>query len=772
MIELRLLGTADLRAADDRQPQPAFAQAVLAQPKRLALLAYLAAAAPAGFRRRDTLLALLWPELDDERARNALNKTVHHLRRALGGDTILNRGDDEVGVDPAGLGCDVAAFERALDEGRLADALALYRGDLLDGFFVADAAGFERWLDDRRAALRRRAAEGARALARESEAAGRLDDLRRFAERATTLAGADEGVLREQIALLDRAGDRAGALHAYEVFARRLTADYGSAPSPETQTLVQRLRDQRAPIATPAATPAATPIAALGATPDGMPGARSGARRRWLVACGVVVAAIAVWGVLLARGGRTAVSPASIAVLPFLDLSPDSSRRYLADGMTEQLIDALAQTGALRVAARTAAFRFRGAARVDSIGRELRVANVVEGSVRVAGDRIRVTAQLIDAVSGYHRWSRSYDRALGDVLDVQEDIGRAIVSALAGELATAGRRGRAERPTRDAEAYDLYLRGRHLWRRRSEPALVAAIADFERAIARDSSFALAWVGLADAYAVLPGSSAVPSTEMLPRARAALARALELDSTLVDAHVSLAGLMASDWDWPGATRHLARAVTLAPGNGTAHQWYGESLIVLGRTDEAIAEMRRALLLDPGSAIVGSELGWFLLTAHRYADAVTQFRQTIAVDSGFSHAYEGLGSTYREIGRLDDAVAAMRRATALSGSSGSGARARGYLGHALALAGHRQAARRVLDSLRSPADGIAASAWAIAAVHTGLGDRDSALVWLDLAYQARDPGMAYVGIDPIFATLRADRRFVALLGRMGLARTPGA
>jgi serine/threonine-protein kinase len=271
--------------------------------------------------------------------------------------------------------------------------------------------------------------------------------------------------------------------------------------------------------------------------------------------------------------------------------------------------------------------------------------------------------------------------------------------------------------------------------------------------------------------VLPYFGSVPAADAFPRARAALARALELDSTLAEAYVSMAALMATDWDWPGAVRHFARAVALAPNDASARQWYGESLIALGRTDDALAEMRRARALDPRSAIIASDLGWFLLTARRYDDALPEFRAAIALDGRFAHAYEGLGCAYREMGRLDDAIAALRRAVALSPAGDVG---RGYLGHALAVAGRAAEARRLLASLeRARADGPGGEGgrgppgWAIAAIHAGLGARDSALAWLDVAYRQRDPAMAYVKVDPVFAPLRDDARYRALLGRMGLA-----
>src|SRR2546425_6878940 len=428
MVEFRLLGTLSLTTADGRE-----VGSLLSQPRRLALLAYLAAATPRGPHRRDTLLALFWPELDQEHARAALRQSLHVLRSALGADAMVSRGDEEIGLDFERIWCDVAAFARAIDGGELGQALDLYRGNLLEGFFISDAPEFERWLESERAKLAGAAARTARTLAQSCERRGDLSTAVRWARRAIELAPNDEGVLRQLIAVLDRNGDRAGALQAYEEFAQHLAEEYEAEPAAETKALLAavRARETAAPgtLTTPSLA-GPSPLAVAAPSPR---------RRRAVIAAVVPLAAL----VLLVAGrwlwdrtangrtGPTATERTRVAVLPLKTVGTDARDSYVAEGLTQELIATLSQISGLRVLARSAVRRYATtpAASAD-IAHDLGVGSVLEGTVERQGERLRIHLELIDSRTGESLWSDTYDEGLQDVLTVQRDIARRVADKL------------------------------------------------------------------------------------------------------------------------------------------------------------------------------------------------------------------------------------------------------------------------------------------------------------------------------------------------------
>jgi serine/threonine-protein kinase len=454
----------------------------------------------------------------------------------------------------------------------------------------------------------------------------------------------------------------------------------------------------------------------------------------------------------------------SIAVLPFADMSPGRDQEYFCDGLAEELINALAQIPGLRVAARTSAFQFKDkAVNVETVGRDLKVNNILEGSVRKAGNRLRITAQLVKASDGYHLWSQRYDRDLEDVFAVQDEITRTIVDTLKLEL--AGGRPRLVRcACDDVETYNLYLKGRYHWNRRTEESVRKAIECFEQAIERDPGYALPYVGIADSLFVLANYGPMAPREAYPEAEAAARKALELDDTLAEAHASLAQILYQwKWDWPAAEREFKRALELNPSYLTAHHWYSMFLAGMERYDEALAEIRRAQELDPLSPVIGTVVAVTLYGMRRYDEALREARKVIELDPTFPVSHEVVGTILLTLGEPREAVAALRQAAALSPIS----RVIGTLGEAYAFAGMTQEAHDVLAELEERRGRGAAGLSHLALVHMGLGDLDRAFECLEQAVEEREGGILLDLVSvPEFDPLRSDPRFDDLLRRIGL------
>ena len=496
-----------------------------------------------------------------------------------------------------------------------------------------------------------------------------------------------------------------------------------------------------------------------------------GVTRRSAALVGVLLLVVA--GIVFAarRLGITRASEvegpamASAAVLPFANMSPGKDQEYFSDGLTEELITALSQVPGLSVAARTSSFQFKGMnADVREIGRKLNVSAVLEGSVRTSGNRLRVTAQLVSVKNGYQLWSASYDRSLADVFTVQEDIARAIVSALRVQLGARADSSLAARPTRDLAAYDLYLQGRFAWNQRSEATLPQAVRYLEQATARDSGFARAYAALADAYILLPPYASVSPALAWPKAKAAAERALTLDSTLAEAYNSLAyGTMLYEWDWTRAEALFKRAIAQDPRYANAHQWYGDFLTGRGRLDEALKQMRTAAELDPLSLVIGSELGWVLHTMHRDDEAIAQLERVLQLDPSFAHTYMELGFAQIGKGQYQEAVITLRRALELGGGY---AHVPAALAAAYAGSGDRKAAIAVLHDLQQRSAHEYVTPFAFAIVYTALGQKTEAFQWLHKAIDGRDIFLPENFNDPLLDPLRSDPRYPELVRLMGL------
>ena len=704
MISVQLLGGAALRSGDMPIGGPP------AQRHRIALLALIVCAWPQPLAR-DRAMAMLWPERDTAGARRLLNLAVHVLRTALGEGAIVSTGDALL-LDPSRIWCDLHEMRLALAAN---DAAAVVQGyaPLLDGFHLDDSVDFEYWLDERRRELDHAYFNALRAVAerqeRDGDVHGRVSTCRRLVA-ADPHSGAYALALMQA---LDAAGDRLGAIQHAAEHARRLRDDLELEPDIEVAALAERLR-----IAPTKRRPAAS------APPREL---------------------------------------ASIAVLPFRNLSTDPENACFADGITEDVIASLSKIRALKVISRTSVMHFRESrSSLREIGSALGATVVLAGSVRRADDRVRIVAQLMDTQTDRHLWSETYDRRMSDIFTIQSEVALQIASALEAELSLDEQTRVLRTPTCDVQAYHLFLQGRQVLGRYTTEAMLGSTAFFDRAIARDPDFALAHAFVAMVHAQLAEMGVVDPGEAYTRAEAAVTRALALDPDLDVAHCTLGFIRAvHDYDWAGSERAFERALELNPSGADTYDLYGRVLAGIERYDRSIALLERASELDPLAHRI--DLATTLLRAGRVAEAIERVEASIELED-HERARATLGWAYFLAGRHEHGIAELERAAAMAPGASMWL---AQLGEAHGLAGNASRAREILETLDGRSRESYVPPYYFAYVHAGLGEADRALDYLERSVQER-AGPAYsIKGSFLLAPLRGHRRFGALLERMKLA-----
>lgn len=706
MITVQLLGGASLRSGDMPLNGPP------AQRHRIALLALIAAAWPQSVSR-ERAMALLWPERDLASARRLLNLAVHVLRSALGESALASSGDGLL-LNPSRLSCDLHELRTAIAADASERVVRLYTGPLLDGFHLDDSAEFSYWLDERRNELNHAYMGSLLKLAARQEQSG---DVHGRVGTCLRLVAADphSGVHAQALMrALEAAGDRAGATRHAREHAHRLRADLDMEPDAAVIALAEQLRS--AP-----AKPRSAPNAA------GQPSS-------------------------------------SVAVLPFLNLGADHENDYFADGITEDVIAHLSRIRALKVISRTSVMPFKERQPgLKEIGRMLGATVLLDGSVRHAGDRVRIVAKLIDVETDRHLWAETYDRQMTDIFSIQTDVALQIAGALKAELSRDEQSRVRREPTRDIQAYHLFLQGRQWLIRYTPDALARAIKYFNRAIIRDPTFALACATVAMAYIELAESGAMAPDAAYRNAADSAASALRIDPELGAAHCTMGYLKGvRELDWSGAEQEFRRALELSPSSADAYDLYGRLCSALERYDEAIALQQRARELDPMAHRM--DFATTLLRAGRYDQAVAEAENAVELDQDHDRALATLGWAYFLSGRQADGLAKLERAVAVSTGNTLWL---GQLGEAYALAGQTARAQAVLRDLEARARDVYVSPYHFAYVYIGLGDTDQAMDWLERAVAERT-GPAYsIKGSFLLRPLHAHPRFRALLGRMNLA-----
>lgn len=748
--QLRTLGALDLSGPDGTRPEQ-----VLAQSKRLALIVYLATAAPRGFQRKDAVIALFWPESPEWRARRALNRAVYFLRASLNRRLIVSRGDEDIAVAPGLLWCDAVEFEDELAAGRPEQALSLYRGEFVAGFHVDGLGEFDRWVEAERGRLSRRAVQTALELAQREEARGHLQMAAQWTERASTLSPHDELVVRRRLALLDRAGNRGGALDVYREFAAGLRRDLDVEPAPETRELVTAIRtrptadeEREAPGPEGPSWEKPEQVEAIGTRAAAAPRSEPGGTtrlQRLLVYAGLVVAlAGALVVARRGRDGRAPPSPAyprtAVAVLPFETLGLDDTHRTFVDGLHAEVLTQLAKVGALTVRGRTSVMGYAGTARsVKEIARNLEVGTLLEANAQIIDRRLRLNVRLVHAVTDVQLWAERYDGTIDDAFAIQTDLAQRIVTAVGATLAGAERAAIVAPPTASAEAYTLYLQARGYWTRPGYDRRNWETAQdlYQRAVELDSGFALAHAALSELHGIMHWVRYDPSPARVARQRAEAEVALRLAPHLAEAHVAMG--LAHYWgrrDYRGALKELRAASVGLPNDARLWEVIGFVERRLGNWDEVLAAFESAIRLDPRNADLYWNLGGITYRImHRYADAVRVTDRALRLAPDLQNVAIRRGWLYVVWqGQLDTLRAALRRISADAPLAELGNRTAQHL---LLLRWDRQA-----DSLLQIVSVVPDSAfqgqefffpaWLFAGwAHTSRGDRAAARVAFDRA-----------------------------------------
>ena len=491
---------------------------------------------------------------------------------------------------------------------------------------------------------------------------------------------------------------------------------------------------------------------------------------RWLVlSSAVAVLALLAFAYVIARIRAVDASLPkikSLAVLPLQNLSGDPSQDYVADGMTEELIGQLSRIHGLRVTSRTSSMHFKNIQLpMREIAKMLGVDVILEGSLIREGNKVRIHAQLIRAATDEHIWTGEYQREYRSLLEVQDQVTRSIVEQIEVNLTPEDRARLASTHPVDPEAHESYLKGLYYFNQRTADALNKSIASFQQAIAKDSGYAPAYSGLAEAYAMLGFRGGFPSKDALSRAKIAALKAIELDNALAEPHASLAFIAEThEWDWATAEREYKRALELNAGDAQAHNWYAGYLTYTGRFDDGISEARRARDLDPLSLPINNALAGRLLAGGHSDEALQQVQETLELDGHFAPAHQSLGWVYLHTGRQDEAIREFQNALKLSGTDDTDLQL--DLGFAYAVSGKRDEARRILARMEKLHEQGIVPSGSVAILHGALGESNEAFAWLEKAYEERDPQLTYIKAGRRFEPLRKDPRFKQLVRRVGL------
>jgi TolB-like protein/Flp pilus assembly protein TadD len=466
---------------------------------------------------------------------------------------------------------------------------------------------------------------------------------------------------------------------------------------------------------------------------------------------------------LTAATNREGITAKSIAVLPFDNLSRDPDNAFFAEGVQDEILTRLARIADLKVISRTSTEKYRSKPdNLREIAQQLGVTNILEGSVQKAGGQVRITVQLINALNDTHLWAETYDRKLLDTFAVESDVAQKIAGSLEAKLSGSEKRAIASRPTENSEAYQLFLKGRFYWNKRTGADLHTAASYFEQAIAADPNFAGAYAGLADTDLLIPVFGAGAPREFFPKATAAARRAIELDDASAEGHTALAQLQMFDFKFPESEHEFRRAIELNTNYATAHHWLGNSLLVtLGRFDEAVTEGRRAIELDPLSLIINADLGSTLMIARRYDEAIAQLQRTLKLDANFAYAHWNLGEAFYLKGDIQNALAEYHRADALDDDP----EITSLLGAAYVKAGQRDKALACLEKLKQIQTRQFVRNYLFTNIYAALGDNATALDYLEKAADGGEtPDTTWIRVDPLFDPLRGEARFQKLVAKL--------
>ena len=496
-------------------------------------------------------------------------------------------------------------------------------------------------------------------------------------------------------------------------------------------------------------------------------------RRYWphLVWAGVLASLLLAFGLNVGNlrdrifNGTGQARIESIAVLPFVNLSNDPKTEYLSDGITESLINSLSQLPNLAVMSRNTVFRYKGrAADPQRVGQELHVRAILTGRLIQSGDELLISVNLEDVQNGRQIWGEQYNRKLSNLVSVQQEIAADIYGRLRPKLEGDGKKLLSKRPTENAEAYQLYLQGLFYWNKWTQADFKKAADYFTQAVQKDPRYALSYAGLADTYSLLGDAGYLPPSEAWPKAKAAAMQALEIDDTLAEAHTSL-GLVKEhfEWDWAGAEGEFKRAIELNPNSAAAHQWYGDYLANMGRSEEGLQETKKAQELDPLSLIINTSLGWQLYLARQNDQAVEQLRKVLDIDAKFAPARRMLEEVYAQMGKQREAVTEREKILSLSGSPELAA----SIEEDFTKSGYKGVVRSWMDGLTEISKHEYISSYGVAQAYMRMGEKEQVFDWLEKAYEEHDSGLVSLAVEPMFEPVRSDPRFREIIRRMRLS-----